>query len=89
VKPIWTAPRDGRWVRLYATRTGVTSLPVRWCARSGQEPGWYSARGEGLAVEFFDAWLPVKKPRSWWRNVLGVDGTAMRSQIRPRLNADP
>jgi hypothetical protein len=85
MKPIWTAPRDGRWVRLHATRNLVTSLPVRWCSTGRTGPGWYSARGEGLGVDCFDAWLPVKEPRTWWCHVLGVHGPATRNQIRRRI----
>jgi hypothetical protein len=63
MRPIWTAPKDGSWIRLYATRNGITSRPVQWCPSGGDGPGWYSARGFPLGSKFFDVWLPVKAPR--------------------------
>ena len=81
MEPISTAPRDGSWVQFYATRNGITSRPVRWCASGGNGPSWYGARGFPLASKVFDAWLPAEEPRPWWCEVLGVDRTATREQI--------
>jgi hypothetical protein len=79
-QPIWTAPRDGTWVRLYASGLGVTSHPVRW-RTAGTKPGWYSARGARMESPIFDSWLPAKGAAPAWCEVLGVDRTATRGQI--------
>jgi hypothetical protein len=81
MKPICTVPRDGRWVRLYAMRNGITSRPVQWCANGGDGPGWYGARGFPLASKVFDAWLPLEDAAPAWCEVLGVTRTATRAQI--------
>jgi hypothetical protein len=81
MQPVWTAPRDGSWVRFYATRNGLTSRPVQWRTSGAFGPGWYGARGFPLASKLFDAWLPVEGAAPAWCEVLGVDRTATRAQI--------
>jgi hypothetical protein len=79
-QPVGTAPRDGSWIRLYASGHRITSHPVRWCT-AGTKPGWYSARGARMESPIFDSWLPAKGAAPAWCEVLGVDRTATRDQI--------
>jgi hypothetical protein len=81
MQPVWTAPRDGSWVRIYAKRTGLISRPVQWRVSGVFGPGWYGARGFPLTSKLFDAWLPVEEAAPAWCEVLGVDRTATRAQI--------
>jgi hypothetical protein len=81
MRPIATAPRDGTWIRLYASGYRITSHPVRWCATGRKGAGWYSARGECFGSPIFDRWLPVTGAAPTGCKVLGVKLTATREQI--------
>jgi hypothetical protein len=79
-QPLFTAPRDGTWIRCYSTRLRITSHAVRW-TNGPKGLAWYGARGERLAADVFDAWLPVKDAAPAWCEVLGVDRAATLEQI--------
>jgi hypothetical protein len=48
----------------------ITSHPVRWTTGL-KDLAWYSARGERLAADVFDAWLPVTDAARAWCEVFG------------------
>jgi hypothetical protein len=81
-QPLGSAPLDGRWVRLWSTRYGIASKPVRWRPHEKEGPGWYSARGYRICRgKIFDRWLPREPARPAWCNALGLEPRATREEI--------